>query len=145
MGPRSRKRWELARSGSYEIAWWARDNRVTHLKPAFERLLADPPDGTFTIHLSSVVEALGVIGDDATAAQLTAYLEKLNAKKVAEIHDENLAQEVIGALGALRYKPARSAVEQSFFYWFGVDSAFAAKPELLKIKEPLGAGTRARS
>jgi hypothetical protein len=83
------------------------------------------------------VEALGVIGDDATAAQLTAYLEKLNAKKVAEVHDQDLAQELIGALGALRYKPARSTVEQSFFYWFGIDSTFAANPELLRIKRRL--------
>jgi len=121
----------------YEIAEWARDNCLTGLKPVFERFLQDPPEGTLTIHLSSVVEALGVIGDDATAAQLTAYLEKVNVKKVAEVHDQSLAEELIGALAALRHRPARPAVERSFFYWFGVDSAFAAKPELLKTKEQL--------
>jgi hypothetical protein len=121
----------------YEIAEWAREHRLTHLKPAFERYLQAPPEGTYTIHLCSVADALGVIGDDATAAQLTAYLEKLNAKKVAEVHDQNLTESVIGALGALRYKPARSVVEQSFFYWFGIDSTFAANPELLRIKRRL--------
>lgn len=121
----------------YEIAVWARDNCLIDLKPVFERFLQDPPADTFTSDLSSVVEALGVVGDDATAAQLTAYLEKVNVKKVAESHDQSFAQELIGALAALRYRPARSAVEQSFFYWFGVDSAFAAKPELLKTKEQL--------
>lgn len=135
--PALEKRWRSGNMRVFEIADQARDHRLTHLKPVFERLLQNPPDGTMTIHLTSVVEALGVIGDEATAIQLTAHLEKLNAKKVAEVHDQSMAMQLIGSLGALRYEPARSAVEQSFFYWFGIDSAFAAKPELLKTKERL--------
>ena len=131
---------QAVRSGKmtvFEIADWAREQRVMHLKPAFERLLKDPPEDTFTIHLSSVAEALGAIGDDATAALLTERLERLAAKKTAEIHDDSMAGSLIGALAALRYKPARAAVEQSFFWWFGIDSTFAENPQLLAIKNRL--------
>lgn len=123
----------------YEIAQWARDHHVSELKEAFVRLLDNTPPGTRGVDLSSVSETLGAIGDETAAAKLTAYLEKLTSRALPEAfeRDQALAQELIGALAALRYRPARSAVERSFFYWFGVDSAFAAKPELLKTKEQL--------
>jgi hypothetical protein len=125
----------------FEIANWTRDHRLTALKDVFERLLDHPPPGTRGVDLTVVSEALGVIGDETTARKLTARLEELTLRKIPDTEfldtDHDLAMELIGALAALHYAQARSAVEKSFFYWFGVDSAFAEKPELLKIKKQL--------
>jgi len=121
-----------------DIAWWVRDHHVIGAKAALEQILDHPPEGVRRgIDLGSVSEALGVIGDENTAAKLTACLERESSKKVADVGDLDVATDIVGALAALHYKPARSAVARSFFYWFGVDSSFATKPELLKTKEQL--------
>lgn len=125
----------------FEIAEWTRDHHLTELKDAFERLLDNPPQGTRGIDLSLASEALGAIGDAGSAAKLTVHLEKLSARKTPNPEffdtDQQVAMQLIGALASLHYAPARDAVEGSFFYWFGIDSAFATKPELLKTKVQL--------
>ena len=121
----------------YWITEWAGTHHVTALKGALEEKLDHPPEVRRDVDLSAVSKALGIIGDERSAAKLAECLDRLSSQKTAEFLDQTAAMDVIGALGALRYKPARSAVARSFFFWFGIDSAFAAKPELLKTKKQL--------
>ena len=122
----------------YWITEWAGTHHLTGLKGALEQILDHPPEGVRRdVDLSAVSKALGIIGDERSAAKLTKCLDRLSSQKTAEALDQSAAMDMIGALAALRYKPARSAVARSFFYWFGIDSAFAAKPELLETKKQL--------
>ena len=120
-----------------EAANWARDHRAVVLKPVLEQLFHDAPPSIRTVDLAAVADALGKIGDDATAGLLTAELVKLTSKRIAEFHDQSFAESLIGALAALRYAPARAAIDRAFFHFFAVDSAFARRPELLAIKQRL--------
>lgn len=122
----------------YTIAEWTRDHRLTELKGAFEQLLDHPPTGVRRlIDMSAVSRALGAIGDDGTAVKLAEQLDSLSSQKVAEVHAQGAAMDMIGALAEMRYHPARSAVARSFFYWFGIDAVFATNSELLKTKQRL--------
>ena len=122
----------------YKIAEWTKDHHLTELRGAFEQVLDHPLEGVRRpIDLSAASRALGAIGDSGTGAKLASNLDELSSKKVAEVLELDVAKDMIGALAELHYKPARSAVARSFFYWFGIDSAFATKPELLKTKEEL--------
>jgi hypothetical protein len=121
-----------------ETANWARDHHATELRAALEQVVEHPPPGVRrTVDLAVVSEALGVIGGEGSAAKVAARLDELSSKRFAEVGDQWAAMNMIGALAQLRCKPAGPAVARSFFYWFGIDSTFAANPQLMKLKEEL--------
>lgn len=118
-------------------AYWVRDHRLVELKAVLADIAENPPPLAVGGPHSVAIEALGVVGDEESGARLTALLNKLTSRPMPEFFDQGVIASVIGALAALRHQPARGAVEEAFFYWFGVDSTFAGKPELLKVKRGL--------
>ena len=120
-----------------DASGWIGDHRLTELKPVLEDLLEHPPDGGRGGAQWAVIEALGKVGDERSGAKLTAQLEKLSARNRPKFFDSGVTAAIIGALADLHYEPAQAAVEKTFFYWLGVDSTFAAHPELLDMKRRL--------
>jgi hypothetical protein len=119
------------------VADWVREHRMVELKPALERLVEESPKEIAGGSLWTAIDGLGKIGDETTAAQLTAHLQRLISREVPEFFDEGHTHAIIGALADLRYHAARAVVEQAFFYWLGVDRTFEAKPQLLETKRRL--------
>jgi len=59
--------------------------------------------------------------------------------------DERYLEHYIAALAALGSQAARDDVDRALFYWLGVDSTFAIKPESLKVKQQLEREVEARA
>ena len=113
------------------------EHRLVEAKAALERVVEEASRENAGGPHWTAIEALGKIGDDDTGARLTAMLQRLTSRAVPEFFDDGVTQHLFGALATLNYKPARAAVQEAFFYWLGVDSSFAEKPDLLKLKQRL--------
>jgi hypothetical protein len=122
------------------LAQWVGEHRLTAAEAMLLSVVENPPPKAVGGRHSVAIEALGKIGNDNTAARLTAMLQRLTSRAMPEFFDRGVIESIIGALATLEYKPARAAVEEAFFYWLGVDSSFADKPDLLELKRELEHG-----
>lgn len=126
--------------GLRAVADWAGEKRVVELEPLLRGALARA-GGLHTV----VVDALGKIGDETTAATLIAELRRRIAQKTPKLSDGQEMEHILRALGELHSQSARDEVDRALFYWVGINSAFAQNPQLLERKRLLEREIAARA
>lgn len=111
------------------VADWAGEKHVVELEPILRAALPRSGDNR-----SRVIEALGKIGNENTAAILRADLRK-TISQPPEFQTGWYLEYYLLALGDLSCQAARDEVDRTLFYWIGFDSAFARNPRLLVLKQ----------
>jgi HEAT repeat protein len=121
------------------IADLVKKEKLTAARPGLERFVAGHLDQAAKVN--SVIEALGAVGDEGSARLLEGQLKALLKRGPTDsdpTHEwERLLTTLIGALGDLKYTPAKPTVYEAVFRLYGFDDTMTAAPRLMAVKEKL--------
>jgi hypothetical protein len=106
----------------------------------------------YTVVLFFFVLAVGAVKcgafaqeDEAAGKMLLKKLQGHLAKDYADSDRDSAMSELVDELAKLKFAPAKKAIYETVFFWFGFDDTMTAHPRLFTLKEKLEADLNKRA